>query len=110
MKNYEKLKQIIQETNSKKIKKWNKCVCGHYDRDHDDIGVFNNWGAGKCNVCSCKKLYLKKKILALSVLKIYYWLFRNKRKIIKISGLTRVRLVYWRNSLNYYLQIKLNGI
>ena len=61
MKNYEKLKQIIQETNSKKIKKWNKCVCGHYDRDHDDIGVFNNWGAGKCNVCSCKKFISEEK-------------------------------------------------
>ena len=36
-------------------KEHNLCVCGHYDRYHKDTGVFENWGAGECEICNCKK-------------------------------------------------------
>lgn len=35
-----------------------KCMCGHYDRHHEDIddgSKFGLWGEGKCSICGCKK-------------------------------------------------------
>lgn len=37
------------------------CNCGHLQKDHEDMRVFDGWGLGKCTmgICQCKRFDCK---------------------------------------------------
>ena len=32
-----------------------KCICGHDTNRHKDLGLFDGWGLGECELCACHK-------------------------------------------------------